>query len=476
MTEAEKLIQNDQTGKILGKFGSEFPVVSINNYTFNENELIHLSISCIDWIPVVNLTVKTLNGIFLTRHFPKDGDLISVFIRSSNNLFKPIKMDFLITEINTSYSRDREGSEMTYYFTGFLRIPNFYADWCVSYPEMSSVEVMIEIANKFGLGFVSNEVSTEDTMTWINPTKPVPLFIQDLVKHAYKDENSFFDSWIDVYYNLNFMNMNKMFIVPDDLDIRDGLLKGNWTSDNRMGNNSFEITKNILTNSSEAADSNFYFNSFQLGNFSGLITSLFGYKKKLHFYDFALKEKVDFSLMAMKTQNAEKSKNILLGRVGEDYYKKDVKSKWLGLQFSKPYGNVHNFYKMSEVQNIYNNLEIKKINVLLQLPNCNFNIYKGQVLPVMFIVQDDIDMLKVAGNVEDDSKRKGQTMDRTMSGNYVVMGYEIIYNQKVDSTKGQAQGTFSQEIILSRREWSAPNSDKWQKNDDPVEYSKKNPL
>ena len=39
-------------------------------------------------VPKIELVVKLTHGVFISKHFPKDGDLISVFIRSYSEIQK----------------------------------------------------------------------------------------------------------------------------------------------------------------------------------------------------------------------------------------------------------------------------------------------------------------------------------------------------------------------------------------------------
>ena len=86
-------------------------------------------------------------------------------------------------------------NKMNISFSGILRIPNFYAETCKSIKNKSSFEALLDIATDLKLGFVSNDVNLTDKMTWINPWNTNENFIKDIVKHSYKDVDSFYDYW-----------------------------------------------------------------------------------------------------------------------------------------------------------------------------------------------------------------------------------------------------------------------------------------
>ena len=91
-----------------------------------------------------------------------------------------------------------------------MRVPNRYRDACNSFKE-TSFNTLLKLSNQYGLGFASNVESTEDEMIWINPTDYPIDFIESIAKSAYLDEESFFTVFVDQFYNLNFVEMNRLF-------------------------------------------------------------------------------------------------------------------------------------------------------------------------------------------------------------------------------------------------------------------------
>ena len=93
-----------QLGKYIGSVGGSYPYITINGYgPFSVREIEYFEIECEDFLPTINLYIRPGTGVFLTKHFPKDGDLISVYIRSMTNEFKPIRNDYYIrSEEHTS--------------------------------------------------------------------------------------------------------------------------------------------------------------------------------------------------------------------------------------------------------------------------------------------------------------------------------------------------------------------------------------
>ena len=99
--------------------------------------------------------------------------------------------------------------ENIYTITGSLFIPGLYGDTIKALPKLKSIDALKKIATDLKLGFATNEESTNDEMTWINPNSTVANFIKNITDRAYKNETSFFTSFIDVNYILNFINVDE---------------------------------------------------------------------------------------------------------------------------------------------------------------------------------------------------------------------------------------------------------------------------
>ncbi len=472
-------------GKIAGSMGGDMPLVQINGYTFSTRELVRLEIDQSDFYPTLNLTIKLETGIFLSRHFPKDGDLISVFIRSFTDVLKPIRNDYYLTKLTSSKSQDGEGNKMTLFIRGILNVPLLYAEQCMGIKQKSSFDSLVQIATDLKLGFASNETATDDIQNWLCPYITYKEFIDYVVKHSWKDDASFFWSYIDYYYNLNFLNMNKLFIVPDSAEAKEGVMRGTFLNDMYgTGNISNAKAQNILTNSQDMQTTNYYYDGLQMINKSGEINILNGYKRFVHFFEKSMESEYKKSVPEkhskmytdpMVTPGSAEKKVLLKGRPGEDIYKFQIKHKWQGIQYGLPDHNVHKYYKYAELHNFQNVQEMSKLNLRVILPNPNFNFFKGQRVPLTLVVAQDPERIKVAGNEADKARTTGATLDRFISGQYIILSTKLVYNQDSENV-AMKKGKYSQELLLGRREWSMPDSIRTLDESDPEKWSSQKPL
>lgn len=191
--------------------GYGLPLIKINSYVVKNLKFFRLDLS--NKIPDLIFRFTTEDETFLYTSFPKDGDIVCLYIRSTSELYKPIRMDLLVTEVINSFPmlEDEIGGEdnranatsTTFTIKAQMRIPGIYQHQSKSYKDLTSFEVLRSVAKDLGLGFASNESGTDDKMSWICPNKTFYKFIDDVANSSWKGEEDFFDWWIDQYYVLN---------------------------------------------------------------------------------------------------------------------------------------------------------------------------------------------------------------------------------------------------------------------------------
>ena len=157
--------------------------------------------------------------------------------------------------------------------------------------------------------------------------------------------------------------MNKQMAAPDNSEAKLGL--GQYTGDDFDHNPNTHLIeqdiKHILTNESSASKSNYFFNSIEFMGNAGEINITNGYKRYVHFYEYAFRkayqdskdpindnidDKVSDFLSIIwvdpvTTEGSEKNKRLQKGRPGEKTYEKTIKRKWQG----KQYYDIDNKYK-----------------------------------------------------------------------------------------------------------------------------------
>jgi hypothetical protein len=452
--------------------GTNYPFVSINNYIFANTEIETFEINCNSFIPTVRMKAGVKSKTFTSQAIPKDGDIMSVFIRARNNAFKPIRNDYRITSVRST-DGNQEGRNAVFTISGELFVPHLYDEIIKSY-KGTSYEVLKEIAKELQLGFASNDTETDDSQVWINPGGDYYNLINDIADHAWKDEKSFFNVFIDLYYNLNFVNVNNQFNESTDLDMQllTNLKFNDSINAELMGKTLEKATGEVpkmLSNWEDLKGTSAYIHYFNMKNASNVVNQEHGYKTYTMFFEQNSEQYWSLFTDPLTTDGAEADKIILKGRATkpgapkEEYWKTQNRYRWEGIQYSAPEGNCHQKYNFAKNWNLRNNAELQKMYVEAQLENGNFNIYRGERLPLIIFVGGDLRYQTVAtppeaGNVS--AAYPPMLPDKFYSGYYMVSGMRINYSPQSktvssDINAGESPG-FTQTMVLTRREWPTP--------------------
>lgn len=432
-------------GPVTATYGQVLPIVMLNALEIQEGMLVRLEIDCMGFMPKLMMTmdISKSKTSFLDNVFPRAGDVVSIFMRAPNDTLKPIRNDYEVISVDYIGGGIPGGAGSSLVrLTGRLFIPDLYLE--KSFVENGTgYETLKKIASELSLGFASNEDNTDDTMKWYGLGN-YENFINQVTDHVWKNEESFFTSFIDFYYNLNLVNVNKQFTfsldgqpgVISDLNIR--------VPDEEK---TLEIEQKIfsLTNNPNYSSRNNFINDFNIINNATLITAKEGILKDYSFYDFSSKSFVLDSVPVLNTKDAP-STVVPLGIMKTLGIQPN--KTWLGMQYSEPIGNVHKNYSYAKLINNFNLSEIEKIIVEVKLASPNFFIHKGQRLATIIYNYGDATETITSNNQAAGllSTKTPGVINRFLTGFYYVKGYRIIYDPTVSPG-------FSQVVYLTRREW-----------------------
>ena len=443
--------------------GVTYPYVSLNSYTFGPKEIIRCEIDCTEFIPKLYLKVMLLSsGEFLSKSFPKDGDIVSIYIRGRDDLFKPIRNDYVITSVSTSTqpntSSDGRGSYVT--VAGELNIPGIY-DEVIFMERGTSYNVMKDLAKSLGLGFATNEDNTDDEMNWINPNDSTLEFMKHITGAAWKDENSFFTFFIDMYYHLNFINVNDLISYDADtlLALAENTLTGAQFGDDEIKK---ALVEKCFTNHPNQRQNNFFMKRFKPINESSQISKTYGYAFNPIFYEHSGKEVWQLQAKSLITSGAEKEKIILRGKADDDSYNTLQKYNYVGIQHNGPDHNVHENFYFARAHNLMNNLEMDKLNVEVELNKFNLNIYRYENVPTIFFITNDVKRIKEQNMDVDPDPTKDTdeavpiAVDKFYTGHYLIKGMTVEYAPSGDESELDAG--INETLVLTRREWPSPTN------------------
>lgn len=439
--------------------GINYPLIKIMDTLYTLDRIIKMSIDVTGRIPEISLLLDNrINEDEKSKNLPKDGDIVSVFMGQKNQTIKPLRCDFVITTATPLNNGNLR-------IMGPMFIPGLTADKTFGY-RGTSKDAFIDLAKKYGLGFATNDIdNTNDNQLWLCPNTTALSYANELISHTWKDETSFYDWWIDPYYNMVLLNVNKMVTENDSL-IDVTAIESAYTADEMKDTEHDSATLKLFSNLTHTTTLNtFFILSYKLSNNSTEISINNGVEIKtktfVHNQNLYNANKDNYQVLSnVPTYNPSKLDNSIILR-GRNKYDKELNTDELAkanysykdIYIKTPYtgisytvsdsdsentdvntwsGNVNKNYIRAEYHNDINMNEFNKIELTIVTQGLNLQTMRGELIPIA-IAKD--------GKLDDN-----RHIDRFYSGQYYVKGIEYIFNK----------GFYNTKFTLSRREWPTP--------------------
>ena len=331
-----------------------------------ESEISYLKLYHSGIVPTIEFIFNDSNNIFKDNP-PTDDKKIRFFLNPRDSSLKPINMQFRITDFDNL-------SKSKFKIKATLDIPELYKIDYKSYLG-TSIDALREICKKLEIGFNSNINNSDDLMSWRNVGDKYYQFISDIIKHSYVGEKSFMRGFIDYYYCLNFVDVDK--------EMNRNILNDTCIDTSLEVASSNDQVSLFLTNdeSLNKNNSNRFFKEKKFENNSSNINMNEGIRTKTKFYD---KVKKMFLIFDVDGTTSDGSKSLILKGDENDKnsFDKSVLTSYSGKIDTD---NVHKNYNYSKTQNRKNLKELEKIKLDVELTNPNYSIYLYQKIDVKFI-------------------------------------------------------------------------------------------
>ncbi len=464
----------------------EIPLIRINDHVFNRDEIANMTIDCTGFLPIITLGVNFLSQGFLTKQMPKDGDIISIVIRNESNVLRMIRNDYVITSVHVNKNLTETKTPVIMTFYGELFIPGLRSQSNDFSFEGTTYEALQDFAKRYGLGFASNESNTSDKQIWLKANMSGEAYVYSIVSKAYKDQTSFYNCWIDVYYNLNFINVNKQLLsIEESVDITaltSSFLK-NWNYGVNTAvseDDALQIPK-VFSNYPSHRTTSFFVNSWWPINRSSDITFTLGAKTVCEMFEHNVNVysnpnapkywKIEKEPMYDKNKasymwlprgrtpdtSSNSDDNSMKRANYSNYAELYQKMPWLGIQYTVSNsddsnlqwdGNHHKNYQLARIQNLINNKELDKINVYIQVDGVNLGVIRGDKLPLILFKTNDPENVKLLSE-----GTMPNLIELLYSGWFYVKGFKITWTSE---SRQSMISPFTHEFVLTRREWPAP--------------------
>ena len=417
----------------------------INKFIPDQFSLDRFELNVSGFLPTLFISFRDQAGHFQSLYYPKDGDVVSVYLKPNHKKsLKPLRIDFDILECK-SLSASR------YTIFGIMKVPKIYTAAQRAFSEQSSFDTFEDVADLLELGFASNETETKDKQNWLNPGQTWKTFLNQLTKHAYKNDDSFYTSYVDPYYYLTFVNLNPLFA---DLESETGVLTSELAAEIESRYEQDEAPSKeeplFLTNHLSYRGTTAYIEDWGLLNSTGQIWQNEGYFKKVQFKDFndTEDEVSEFQLEPLTTENAEDNKILMRGRAGENTHKEVFHNEHMGTQLSDLEGetsNVHSEYLFARKLNEQNRMEVEKMAMNVTLSKANFNLHRYKPIPIVIFETEKVK--------KEYLKRRDEATSETEKNDPIEGPIEWYVIKEISYSYSKRQGNIKQDLKLIRREW-----------------------
>lgn len=363
------------------------------------------------FLPTLSVTFTDRTNIMSDAGLPGDDYLITLRLPARSSLLSFVHMDFKILKCVFD-----DADARTFHLECVCNVNGMLVSAFKSWPSSTSWEVLKSIANECGLGFRSNVASTSDKMTWINPNMPFTDFVKGaLLPHAWGGEASYMWAYVDLYYNLTYVDVEKA--LQEDAFANVGVVGGSSTQIALKERD--QVGPVVLTTDPAGQHFNSQFIKPRITNVSTATSIANGYVRDAYFYDRAgnwagkAGSFMQFSVDSITSPGAEATSLILKGRPGEN--------KFVAMNRGAAYAgridtdNVYPDYAYATVQNAQNLADLQKVSIMMRLPQPNMNLYRFMKVSVVFS-----DMARPGAN-------KNLINERT-SGQWLVTGLVYTYS------------------------------------------------
>jgi len=444
--EFDKKVNDANAGLVADSIGA-MPFVNYMGSPIQDRDVENLKIYHDGIVPKCKMTFIDSQNLMKTVGAPQEDSKFEVFINAKSNNLKSIHLKFKVEVF-----KDMGGG--LYAIEGALDVDLLYR---IKYTTMmgTSFEVIRNLCKEIGLGFNSNILNTNDSMTWKFNGKKNFESISEIVKHSYISDTSFMAGYIDYYYCFNYVDVEKESVrdTSKDVGVETGVDKVDTVS---------KVVKLQLINEPSMNKSCFYFSQYTTQNNATELAMKNGNTTIIKSYDRSKKTMQVFNIDAF-TSDGSKSLILKGSKYDKDAFNNNVTTKYMG---KMDLDNVHKNYLYAPILNQRNLDDLNKLQMKLVLSSHNLNLYKLQKI--------NVSVINTQTSVTD--------IERILwrqSGDWIISDIVFKFN-----TEGGTKKVFTQEIILIRKELGKTkdeiaqdqpvekkdeNNDKVNTNPDPVE-------
>jgi hypothetical protein len=506
------------------------PVVFINDFMIPQTNITNFYLDYSSFVPQVMVEFVDITNNMLSTNIPKPGSYIKVLIGGGygdEKYYKPIRQDFIITNITKTNKTGGEyqnyynsGNPIKYKLTGILNVPMGFRkmSWCSS--SVNARQAIFNISNSIGLGFATNfDINNKvDVMKWVNTqNKSLYDFMREITQHSCYSPYTFFTSFIDQYYVLNYVECHRLLSHGGDKtdnpqmiyscimpDMEDKKTETENKDGDLVNNGEQKVEDYFLTNSLEYKGwTNYIEEYYEINDGYSMISDgcrkILTYSDKIGFSDVSSK---NYKFLFTPIDNLERDGNRTIKTLPEDIgYNTYIP---LNLIQTTSYSYIDNqniyddpastesrvdlgevdtsnnfpLYFYASIQNDFQMKNLKKCGLSVRLQNYNPSItrYSRIWLDIYDMNRNSMEEIRKKSNVDDmpDSNMKNYFKDKNdnilafkedidKDGEYQIYnrslsGWYVVTDMKISyntvkNFKGKTYKKLQTQLILNRIEY-----------------------
>lgn len=488
-------LENKRQARYEDMIGNTFPYVRIRDYVLHKQEILRFELETSKMLPTLILHLALESKTLNRDNAPVDGDRINIWIRQDLKVMRPINGDYIIRNVRTTGEGSSKNKFNEFLIKAELWVPNLKSDK-IRFDYFGKAETALkDIAKRLGLGYVHTKLTeTKYQQSWYCYNNPFE-YIRYVTSHMWLAKDSFFDSWIDVYRNLNVFNMNDMLGRKMSDDGKADITKfqniiGTVGEDGKYVSNDVDELKGnewpkIFTNDIRFEHSLMFVQEYDYENHSTKVSQLVGAQVSGELYlqnnglgqadqdsnenlDIGVwynQEKLDAGYViangptnyseVYRTANngswRDQQTHIVTNEITPVESDGDQGDKIASQNNNNASGNVFKMFKAAERHNYVNNMELEKQLVILKCNGLNLGIAKGEKVPLLLEEKANDKWVSHVRASNDYSFM----LDRKCSGWFIIKGIKWIYAPR---EVGSMMTDWHTEITVTRREWWPPEA------------------
>lgn len=184
--------------------GYNIPLIKLNDFLVSHDMIENCTLRIGEqFLTEINITIND-DKYKLRELLSSEEVIITANFGTTKDPFF-IKQEFILNNVSGI------ASEPIIYLSGYLNLEFLYTPEIEFYEDKTVFKIIEEICIDTGLGLLTNMEDTDDEQTWLRDDKTLLQFINMLITHAWVGSDTYIDCFIDQYYYLNLIDVNKAF-------------------------------------------------------------------------------------------------------------------------------------------------------------------------------------------------------------------------------------------------------------------------